>query len=310
MSRSISIDILKAASIFGVVFIHSSNLLGCESAVSEMFQSLFRFAVPCFVVIWAYFVEKSLIVKNRQQQVQYLTRRFMHLFVVFMLWSTLYFLISVNWATLTPVKLITTYFSGFGWAGQYYFIILFQLLVLFPLTRWIYKRQNLTIIVVAVLVVLYFVCAYVRLPSLIDSLGYRVFIYWIPYVFVGIWLARTQTSGRVLNSTDKSENKKSMPAKRLFVSKWWLLTIFFIPAESWLMKCGGLFNDLNEYVRPAVLFVSVVISVFAIQNNIIQHNPIVFIGSRTMTIFVTNSLVIYSLKALFASVRLQLVQHC
>jgi len=194
MSRSVSIDIIKAAAIFGVVFIHSAGLLGCESAVSNWFHSLFRFGVPCFVVVWAYFVEKSLMTKDRPRQVQYLWKRFVHLFLVFMLWSMLYFLISVDWAMLTMIKLVTTHFSGFGWAGKYYFIVLFQLLMLFPIIRWIYERKNLTLIVTGVLVVLYFVCAYLRLPSLIDSLGYRLFIYWIPYVFVGMWLARTQTA--------------------------------------------------------------------------------------------------------------------
>lgn len=58
MFRSISIDILKAAVIYGVVFIHSTGLLGCESAVSNWFQSQFRFGVPCFVVAWAYSCRK------------------------------------------------------------------------------------------------------------------------------------------------------------------------------------------------------------------------------------------------------------
>src|SRR6187402_786696 len=135
MNRSIAADLIKSISIFGVVFIHGSTLFGYASYLTEMLRSLFRFCVPCFMIVFAYFYEISYAKKTNQERKAYTYSRLKHLFVVFFLWSTFYFLMLVDWKDLTFQQLITKHFSGYGFAGQYFFIILFQIIVLFPLLR-------------------------------------------------------------------------------------------------------------------------------------------------------------------------------
>lgn len=79
-NRYFNIDLLKAISIFGVVYIHSCSLLGFDY-LSQIFQPLFRIAVPCFIIIWAYFFEKSFHVANRKSF--FIWRKFKKLFIVF-----------------------------------------------------------------------------------------------------------------------------------------------------------------------------------------------------------------------------------
>src|SRR6187431_1122595 len=101
MNRSISADLIKSIAIFGVVFIHGSALFGSTSHFSEILCSLFRFGVPCFIIIFAYFFETSFAKKTNQEQKEYIYSRLKHLFIVFFLWSTLYFLMLVDWKDLT-----------------------------------------------------------------------------------------------------------------------------------------------------------------------------------------------------------------
>jgi surface polysaccharide O-acyltransferase-like enzyme len=273
-NRLYSIDFLKAISIFGVVYIHCSfrsGLFGCSSDISEILRGLFRFGVPCFIILWAYFIEKALQKSDKLEQYNYFKKKIVHLFVVFIIWSLGYFFYSVNWQTLTFIDLFTKYFSGYGWAGQYYFVVLFQLLLLFPILRQIYNIKTLKIGVIILTLFIYIIFAYLKMPSIIDKLGYRLFLYWVIYVFVGIALAR--------NSIQK-------------ISIWWLLLVVLMPLEELIMKSLGVFQDLNDYIRPTIIFVSTIISIIAIQTNIKQNNKIIsFIGKNTMTVYVANPLV-------------------
>lgn len=296
MQRSSSIDTFKAISIFGVVYIHSADLIGCNSEISDSFRSLFRFAVPFFIIIWAYFIEKAMINKSSFERVKYLIYRFKHMFIIFLIWSTLYFFISVKWETLTPIKLLTTYFTGYGWSGQYYFIILFQLLIFFPIIRWIYTKKKIIVFLIFTTVLIYFIVSNLVLPSILYSIGYRLFIYWIPYVITGIWLANSKNIEIEPLTTVLSEKNKINLRK----NSWWLLTIFFIPIESWLMTQFNIFNDLNEYVRPTVLLVSIIISIIVVIHIKLKNNLFANLGKKTMIIFVSNPLVIYLLKVIMS----------
>lgn len=70
INRQTHLDVLKSFSIIGVIFIHGGMLIGCNSFVAETLAHLFRFCVPVFIIIWAYFLEKSLQKNSVQSEWQ------------------------------------------------------------------------------------------------------------------------------------------------------------------------------------------------------------------------------------------------
>jgi len=282
MNRSISADIIKAVSIFGVVFIHGSDLFGSNSNFQLYTSNFFRFCVPCFIIIWAYLFEKSYQKKENKDRNKYILTKFIHLLTVFFIWSCLYFLNLVNWETITLPKLVTTHFSGYGWAGQYFFIILFQLLLLFPLIRIMqqYKLLHVPLIILLILIYVYFGYFYNTIPDSIKKLGDRPFVFWLPYVFIGISMANQKI-------------KK--------ISIYNALILLLIPIESFVLQYFDCEHD--AYITPGVLLASVLFTVAMLQNNMVIKseritNFISFIGKNTMTIFVVNPLIIMLLSSI------------
>lgn len=289
MNRSISADLIKVVSIFGVVFIHGSGLFGSNSGFQLYTSNFFRFCVPCFIIIWAYLFEKSYQKKGYNERAKYISSKFIYLFTVFFIWSCLYFLNLVNWDTITLIKVVTTHFSGYGWAGQYFFIILFQLLLLFPLIRILqqYKLIYVPFIVLLILVYIFYGYFYNSIPESVKKLGDRPFVFWLPYVFIGISMA--------------NQKIKKISVLNAFV-------LLLIPIESFILKYLDCEHD--AYITPAVLLASIVFTVAILQNDIIIkseriNNIISFIGKNTMTIFVANPLIIMLLGSIIPETMVQ-----
>lgn len=278
MNRSLSADLIKTLSIFGVVFIHGSGLLGTKSDFQMYIASLFRFCVPCFIIIWAYFFERSYHKKEPKGQRKYIINKFLHLFMVYILWSLMYFFVLVDWETFTLKDLATKYFSGYGWSGQYFFIILFQLLLFYPIIRWIYSNKLTLYISVIIISILYIIYGYFDylIPGIISKLGDRPFVFWIPYVFVGIALTRQKI--------------------RMF-NIFWILTLLLIPLESSFFGF-----DRSAYINPSVLISSIILCITILPKSIKPNanfsKIISFIGKNTMIIFVVNPIVIILLNSI------------
>lgn len=280
MTRNLSADLLKSIAIFGVVYIHGHSLLGGTYFLSELIENLFRFCVPSFIIMWAYFFEKSYSKRDSKEQKAYLFGRFKHLFGVFLFWSVIYFLITVNWQTVSLKDLITKHFSGYGFAGQYFFIILFQLLLFYPVLQWTYNRKVARFIVLVICIVSYIIRGYfpLLLPEAILKLGDRPFLYWLPYVYVGIALAREQ-----------------LPK----LSIWGVFSLLLIPIEFYWLEIIG--TNHSHYITLCVLVSSILTTISVIQSKFsTKHKRIEklinFTGQNTLTIFVLNPLVIYLLE--------------
>lgn len=274
VERNVTVDILKSIAIFGVVYIHSSGFIK-DSAVAAIASS-FRFCVPVFIAIWAYFFEISCIkLKNNNAKIRSSLTR---LAIPFVIWSAMYFLLLADFNELTLQKALTMYWSGYGWSGQYFFIILFQLICAYPLIRWIFNCSPVRYGIVVLIVFLYIAQAY--FPDMFSAswfkLGDRFFIYWIPYVFLGIYLARNR--------------HYFAPA----ITCWVLL---LIPFETIFLR--NIKINFSAYVMPSVL----IGSTFLISSVLNRKLPewLVFnsarklfhlVGSNTMGIFVMNPLVI------------------
>jgi surface polysaccharide O-acyltransferase-like enzyme len=278
MERSLAADIIKTLSIFGVVFIHGSSF-ACNYEISNILTQAFRFCVPCFILIWAFLLERSLLKKNKEEQYKHLKSRFIHLFKVFIIWSVVYFLMLVNWKEITPLKLITMHFSGSGWAGQYFFIILFQLILFYPLIRWLYGIKILryaSFIGVLLIYSVYYYLHYINsMPIILSKIGERPFIFWLPYVFIGIGLARNEV---------------------IRLPLWSCIALFLIPIEAYITGTDSGF----PYLYFSILISSIIFCVSLLQSNIpsgknFLSKSLLYIGSNTMTIFVSNPIIIMGL---------------
>src|SRR5690606_28472152 len=134
-NRSYYNDLVKAISIFGVVYIHSSDIMKVATIQSDLIKGCLRFGVPCFALCWARFIERGILKRDKYDHFGHLFIKFIGLFKVLCIWSVLYLHVSIDFDRLTLRDIIKCHFVGFGWQGQYFFIVLFQLFVLFPLLR-------------------------------------------------------------------------------------------------------------------------------------------------------------------------------
>jgi fucose 4-O-acetylase-like acetyltransferase len=277
MIRDIRSDYLKALAIFGVVAIHS------EFPHSE----IFRFCVPVFIGLWAMYFEKS-ISRGTSKTSKLIKTRLFSLLVPYFFWTFLYIAIFTSPAALLALPIHTIvggFFGGTGWAGQYFLIILFQWTIIFPLFRMIVDRDNVWMWIIGSLVFDAF-CHYVFFPNTVmGKVGYRLFIYWIPFVTIGISLSRGYVRA----------NSKLLP-----------LSIIALLCTSIELKYLGI---EPSYLSPSVALASIMMLIaagaksdlvssrkFELQSLMSPTAPIIsYVGKNTYPIFVSNILVLHLL---------------
>lgn len=189
-------DILKVVSIFAVVFIHGFTLFPFSPSTVDfnhsqigLAASMSRFCVPVFIFLWAYFMEKSILKRGTGIVME----RFYKLLLPFVFWTLIYCLIKADVKQMSLPYIFVKYWTGYGWSGQYYFIILFQFIALFPLWRWISEKLMKLSSAVFILSFIFFIfIAYSGWSEIriIVRISDRIFIYWWPYVILGIIHAR------------------------------------------------------------------------------------------------------------------------
>ncbi|QMU27436.1 acyltransferase family protein [Adhaeribacter radiodurans] len=274
-NRDASADILKCISIFGVVFIHGNGLLSGDTQFGKCFESLFRFCVPVFIVFWSFFFEVSL--QKGKSLYPYSKAKLTHLFIVFFIWSAVYFFLTEDWFKITFVKAITKYWLGYGWAGQYFFIILFQLIVFFFVLRKIYDHKHLLYLTITCSIIIFVIYGYWYhvMPTFIKSLGDRPVVFWIVFAILGIHLARNPN----------------------FKGHWvCCLGVILIPLEFWFLNANRF--EHSAYITPAVLISSSLLIYgfvrlpIRLDANSFYGRSVKYVGQNTMTIFVMNPLVI------------------
>jgi len=287
--RLIGIDFLKSISIFGVVFIYSRN----DNIISEITSELFRVAVPLFIVFFSYFLEKNLSsVSTKKEYNDILKQKFFLLFLPYAFFTILYFFILNDLSLIKPRELITGYWSGYGWSGQYFFIVLFQLILVFPLLQKIVNVKLIYIITISLF--LYLIMSYIFWNlSFVSKLSDRIFIYWLPYAILGILLYR---------NIDLFKN---------IANKLILFTIFLIPTEFFIFNYFNIVH--SSYVLVSILVSSSLIAIYFIVNeNIIKKylpdylkKLSIYISNKTLGIFVLNPLFIFLLKPFYHYIQVE-----
>jgi peptidoglycan/LPS O-acetylase OafA/YrhL len=262
-TRDLHADYLKAAAIVGVVCIHAGL----------PFEDVYRFGVPVFIGLWAYYLEKALARRSPETHVAYLGQRLVELAVAYIAWTLLYIekFYEGRWDATPLHTIVGGWFGGYGWSGQYYFVILFQLTLLFPLMRrWVAEAPTLPVIAAGVALNVA-ACYWLFEHRWISAVGDRLFIYWIPYVAMGIALARGEFS------------RKSGLA---IVA---VLLLFAAPLES------KLFTEHSAYLSVTVTIASLLLLMSAVaadragpQQPTIVGRAIAFVGRNTFAIYVAN----------------------
>jgi len=295
INRSASADILKAISIFGVVYIHSIFSVPFSDISLNWISPIFRFCVPIFIMLWAFFAEKSISKHNGEKG--YLAIRFYNLLVPFIFWSTIYFFLKVEWKSLTFTQIFTKHWSGYGWSGQYYFLLLFQFIAIFSLLRRLalYLTKHIILLTISS-VLFYFVVTYspIFLINSVAKIGDRLFIYWIPYVLFGIIWARTGYNKIV----------------KLPIILGMTLPVI-IPLEIYIFHPAVI--KFSPYVIPSVFISSIALLLAFMSNDLKMHGrytiftrAVSLLAKNTLGIFCINPLIIKLFRPLFLSASINL----
>ena len=179
------IDFAKAISIFGVVYIHSGIN---DNPLFINTTSYFRFCVPIFIIISFFLAEHSHLNSRKQNSKFYfLKKRLSRLMIPYVFWSLLY----AFGQYFLGIRSVIDFGPTFAWQGQYFFIILFQLTIIYPWFRIIkVNRFKLTLFLIATC--LLYMARYFGLTLPFIFSGETAFFYWLFYVYLAIYIAQNQ----------------------------------------------------------------------------------------------------------------------
>jgi hypothetical protein len=185
--RDARIDFIKGAAILGVVYIHFAPLICSGNLLIMVGIYISRLSVPFFLVLYCFLLE----LKIRKGDVGVCVKRQRKLFSSYLAWSLIYFFINsdIHYLHQHPINIITGYWWGYGWPGQYFFLILFQINILFPVIRNAFLHRQVNIVLFIVTILLYAYVSGHGLTGLIEKFGPMPILFWLPYLSLGVFLA-------------------------------------------------------------------------------------------------------------------------
>jgi surface polysaccharide O-acyltransferase-like enzyme len=297
-SRELEMDLLRGLAILAVVFVHVASLgekidtrLAHEVVEAEL--AALRWCVPVFIAISAYFLSKSsqrLGNAAPMEEARFIGRRMLRLFIPFFIWSCVYLPIYATKANLTPVKLITVHFAGAAWAGQYYFIVLFQIVLLQPILRRIKVGDGLLLATLCFGLPFYmFVTLAAARHPLMAKIGDRPFFYWLPFVFLGMWFAANQ---------QRLERRAALFSVPLILVCLLMLSMG-PPMEHHLVELAGI-KPTMPYMEASVFFLSMATLpglwlLLRRRTRFAADGLLKLLGKYSLGIFCLNPLVVYEL---------------
>lgn len=228
VNRDARSDELKAAAIIGVVCIHAGL----------PYADVLRFCVPVFVAIWAFHYEIGQA--RRTNLWRYALQRLCRLLIPYAFWTVVYLVVfhkPTEWLSTPVHTIVGGWLGGYGWSGQYFFIVLFQLTLLFPIIRMLVTPKSIWF-AIAIGGAFNAFSNYILFDMrILSGLGDRIFVYWLPYVFLGVGFAR------------------GFPPPR----PWQILgvaALAAVPSEfAWIVETRG--QGRSVYLLPSVFFGSV-----------------------------------------------------
>lgn len=286
IQREIKWDWAKAVAIYMVCSIHGGYLLSRDVSETTVLLQMSCVCVPIFIVVFAVFSSRGRYAKFSEQTKKAINR-FFNLLWIYLISSTIYALWTVDRTVEFDIlKFFTKHWMGYGWSGQYFLLLMLQLVwVVVPLSR-LATRIHYAIVFFGLLS--YGLVAYSPLntPTILHKLGNSPFFVWLPYVSIGCLIERFH------GAKSGSECRES----GLWLCGLTPVFLALIPTEIFL------FNP-DPYAGKAYFLCSVfiatlgIVSVLAISNmksgRLRAFDPIMsFVGARTLGIFVLNPAVI------------------
>lgn len=293
-------DFVRGAAIFGVVYIHGSFTFLSARAAPLIPQASFTWCVPVFVILTAFFAKRAANESETltfRAYVKQAGKRLKRLLPPFIAWSSFYILLRNDWHGIGLARIVSRYFSGYGWSGQYFLIILIQLAVIFPLLCRI--RIGLSSCIIAFCAHL---AASIILPGLFRNedlmrkmLDDRCALFWMSYAMFGIYLARTNLMSR------------QVTARRVAVSLMVLVLGIGLTTEdpriSELMSSA---RPWAAYQHPMIIIASPFIFMSLVTLGVALHGKLMevvaAVGRYSLGVFCLNPLVIIVLSKISVQV--------
>jgi fucose 4-O-acetylase-like acetyltransferase len=275
--RELTVDFAKAISILGVVAIHSS------SEATQNFAVYFSFGVPLFIIFSFYLLDK----KYCNQEIciaAFFRKRISRLLIPYLFWSFFYFFL-FNFGKRTDlIRIITGYFTGFGWAGQYYLLLLIQLTFIYPFVKQIKLNFKKSILITTVIFIAFIIpFLYLGVSLIVAKMGYVPFVYALPYMFWGINISRIKLT--------------KLKLKTSFV---FLISLPFIPLLLYLERYVWNIEKIKGY--PSYSNISVILVAFILSYCFLRSSDLIEKTNvklkQIITIISTYSLGIYCLNPL------------
>lgn len=272
-SRQIGPDVVKGIAILGVVVIHLLDIFDINEEKRSTIKSIFRFAVPCFIIFFGYFIQRSL----KKKTCSLLVKERMHsILIIFLFWTTLYILIGGISRGYDLQSFVTKYLIGFGWSGQYYLLVMIQILILLPFLRTMPKHPYLSLAVHLSTLFTFIALSYGKVDiGLLKKLGIVPCVYWISYFVIGLQMHQIRCS----------------------VSFGIVALATIIPLIEHLLLLS-LNPSADPYLRPGVFMAALIITFWALNtketNSLRKISKLLRpFSTKTMIIFLANPLIIY-----------------
>ncbi|NOR80235.1 MAG: acyltransferase family protein, partial [Methyloprofundus sp.] len=174
--RNSSADSLKALAIISVVWIHSFNLNNSVINTQVIADTL-RFCVPSFVILWAFFYERGLNVRPPSEYRKYISLRLLTLSIPYFFWGLLHFFLFYDASSISWSTIVNGHFGGYGWAGQFFLVILFQWTIILPFIRRYISWKSTTITLILCALFYQWIAYEMWQVTLVKKMGHRLFLY-------------------------------------------------------------------------------------------------------------------------------------
>lgn len=215
--RIFFLDFLKAISITAVVSYHAiffpnSTYMGLDEILEVLFAPL-RFCVPVFLTISFLLFERQIPKSPAQPKLPLLRKRLLRLGIPTLFW---FFIAAVlkffNGNSFREI--ITQIITGEIFTGAYYLLVVFQLMLIYILTRsCLNKKSNIFAIVTLQTIVILFVYASIwglfgnQILTFLIQMERPFIIYWFAYIALGVYICKKfawiETKSISLSKTNK-----------------------------------------------------------------------------------------------------------